>query len=197
MNTFTSATDLELEQYILELGFWRVYFKNRQLERFDFFELFKNELPEVIEEKLKELKPKVKHWAEVLLMADEKMKMYKKWFWRSMFKIWVYDEASSKFQKYYKELKRFYWLERRLNGDNFKTGMTPEEFKEKNPVWETIALYVPISPRGFAKCPFHSEKTASLKVYKDHWYCFGCNEYGDTISFLIKIHNLTFQEILN
>ena len=32
-------------------------------------------------------------------------------------------------------------------------------------------------------CPFHNEKTPSMKVYGDHAYCFGCNERADIYDF--------------
>lgn len=194
---FKPATDSELEQYIQELGFWKNALKDHSPEQCDYFDLFKNELPEIVEAKLQELKPIVKETAEVLLMAEKESKKIKHWFRKLLFKIWVYDVAHQSFQKVYKEQKRFYWLEKRLDGSNFKAGMTADEFKANNPIRETIERYMPINSRGFAKCPFHLEKTNSLKVYKDHWYCFGCNEGGDVISFLMHIHNLSFQEILN
>ena len=45
-------------------------------------------------------------------------------------------------------------------------------------------------------CPFHDEKTPSFNVNPDRgsYYCFGCQEGGDAISFLMKIENLTFIE---
>lgn len=45
---------------------------------------------------------------------------------------------------------------------------------------------------GFTKCPFHHEKTASLKVWVDEnrWYCFGCNERGDVIDLYMKLNNV-------
>lgn len=27
-------------------------------------------------------------------------------------------------------------------------------------------------------CPFHDDKTASLAVYSDHYYCYGCSKHG-------------------
>ena len=45
-------------------------------------------------------------------------------------------------------------------------------------------------------CPFHGEKTPSFHVNPDKgtYYCFGCQEGGDSFSFLIKVENLTFAE---
>ena len=43
-------------------------------------------------------------------------------------------------------------------------------------------------------CPFHNEKTASFKVDQNRglFYCFGCHEKGDTISFTMKKENIDF-----
>jgi DNA primase len=42
-------------------------------------------------------------------------------------------------------------------------------------------------------CPFHQEKTPSFTVSpdKDIFYCFGCHESGDVISFIAKIEKLS------
>lgn len=37
---------------------------------------------------------------------------------------------------------------------------------------------------GYICCPFHGEKTPSLKVHKSGWYCYGCHEGGDAIEFI-------------
>lgn|SRR3990167_11028656 len=195
---FTPATDAELNRYVSDIAYWRGLLRNKSPEKCDYFDLFKNELPEIVEAKLKELKSDVKVLADVLLMAEERMKVVTSWFWKAVFKIWVYDVASNRFQAAYKELKRFYWLERRLNGSTFNQRMTAEEFKEANSLRETIERYIPINAQGFAICPFHSEKSASFKVYKNRWHCFGaCSEGGDIISFLMRIHKISFKELLN
>jgi len=51
---------------------------------------------------------------------------------------------------------------------------------------------------GFISCPFHKEKTASLKAYKDNkkFKCFGCNENGSVIDFVSKLFNLNFGQTL-
>lgn len=48
--------------------------------------------------------------------------------------------------------------------------------------------------QGFAKCPFHSEKTGSLKVYKDnHAFCFGCHKRADAIDIAKVVWGLDFK----
>ncbi len=48
----------------------------------------------------------------------------------------------------------------------------------------------------WACCPLHNEKTPSCKVTGERWHCFGCNEGGDVISLVQKIHKLSFTEAL-
>ena len=50
--------------------------------------------------------------------------------------------------------------------------------------------------KGFACCPFHNEKTPSMKIYDKDYHCFGCGEHGDVITFVQKLFNLPFQETL-
>lgn len=47
-------------------------------------------------------------------------------------------------------------------------------------------------------CPLHSEKTPSCKVDPDRqtYYCFGCNEGGDVITFVQKHRGLSFKDAL-
>lgn len=55
---------------------------------------------------------------------------------------------------------------------------------------------VEINNRGFACCPFHLEKTPSMKVYPKEkgFHCFGCGASGDVIKFVQMYFNLSFQE---
>lgn len=43
---------------------------------------------------------------------------------------------------------------------------------------------------GMACCPFHDDKTPSLKVYEDHFYCFGCGATGDCTGFVANLFGL-------
>lgn len=48
----------------------------------------------------------------------------------------------------------------------------------------------------WAPCPFHQEKTASFHVddRKGFYYCFGCHEKGDAISFVQATENVGFMD---
>ena len=45
--------------------------------------------------------------------------------------------------------------------------------------------------QGVCPCPFHNEKTPSMKLYPDHYYCFGCHAHGDVIDLTAKMRNLS------
>jgi DNA primase len=47
-------------------------------------------------------------------------------------------------------------------------------------------------------CPFHSEKTPSFTVHepRQFFHCFGCDEKGDVISFLVKVEQRPFMDVL-
>jgi len=48
--------------------------------------------------------------------------------------------------------------------------------------------------KGFASCPFHTEKTPSLSIYKNRYKCFGCGASGSVIDFAMAYHGLTFKQ---
>jgi len=47
---------------------------------------------------------------------------------------------------------------------------------------------------GYICCPFHGEKTPSLKVHKSGWYCYGCHEGGDAIEFVRLFERCRFNQ---
>jgi hypothetical protein len=52
---------------------------------------------------------------------------------------------------------------------------------------------------GMMCCPFHKEKTPSLKVYynSNSWHCFGCGAGTSPLDFVMKKNNLDFKEAVN
>lgn len=61
-----------------------------------------------------------------------------------------------------------------------------------------IGNFLKFDHSGKAKCPFHNDKTPSLQRYKNNtWYCFGCGAGRDTIDFIMKRDNLSFNEAID
>lgn len=73
--------------------------------------------------------------------------------------------------------------------------MTKDEIKESYSMRYICEQYGLIPNRsGFIPCPFHREKTASMKIYEDSFHCFGCGDTGDIFDFTMKMDNLSFKE---
>ncbi len=73
------------------------------------------------------------------------------------------------------------------------------QLKQKNNIVSVIERYVRLEKKGrkfWGCCPFHSEKTPSFSVSEDEglFYCFGCKESGDVISFIMKYESCDFYE---
>jgi len=74
-----------------------------------------------------------------------------------------------------------------------------EEIRRRADIVSLIGEYVTLRKAGknfLGLCPFHREKTPSFTVSpeKQMFYCFGCSEGGDAVSFLMKLNQLTFPE---
>jgi DNA primase len=72
--------------------------------------------------------------------------------------------------------------------------------KERADIAEVVGDVVTLRPAGGGNfkglCPFHDEKSPSFSVRPSvgSFHCFGCQEGGDVISFMMKIDHLTFAE---
>lgn len=73
--------------------------------------------------------------------------------------------------------------------------MTVEEIKSIYTMREILQMYgIQTNSAGFIHCPFHREKTASMKVYKDSVYCYGCGLSADIFTFVQKMENCSFKD---
>ncbi len=76
-----------------------------------------------------------------------------------------------------------------------------DEIRSRLDILDVVQSRVVLKKRGanyWGCCPFHNEKTPSFCVspQKGIFKCFGCGEGGDAITFLMKINNESFTEVI-
>ena len=77
-----------------------------------------------------------------------------------------------------------------------------DDVRERTNIVDVVRRYVELKRAGTGSwkglCPFHAEKTPSFHVHEQRqfFHCFGCGEKGDVFSFLVKIEQRSFVEIL-
>ena len=49
---------------------------------------------------------------------------------------------------------------------------------------------LPIQQGSMIRCPFHADRTPSMKLNEDYFYCFGCGASGDVIALTAQLFNL-------
>ncbi|MFD9426123.1 MULTISPECIES: DNA primase [unclassified Streptomyces] len=82
----------------------------------------------------------------------------------------------------------------RINDDDVKA------VRDAVPIDSVVSEYLQLRNAGGGNlkglCPFHDEKSPSFQVSpsKGLFHCFGCQEGGDTLAFVMKIDHLTFSE---
>ncbi len=74
-----------------------------------------------------------------------------------------------------------------------------QQIRDRVDLVDLVGRFVTLKKAGRSYkglCPFHGEKTPSFNVNPDRqaYYCFGCQEGGNAITFLMKIENLSFPE---
>lgn len=72
-----------------------------------------------------------------------------------------------------------------------------DEIKQRLSMDEVVKRYgfTPKQPGNYICCPFHNEKTPSLKVYSQPgrgWMCFGCGKGGTVIDFVMNLYKIPF-----
>jgi DNA primase len=74
------------------------------------------------------------------------------------------------------------------------------EIRERATIDGVVGEYVSLRSAGGGSmkglCPFHDERSPSFHVTpaRGLWYCFGCGEGGDVISFIERIEHVSFAE---
>ncbi|MBZ4318055.1 DNA primase [Streptomyces huiliensis] len=84
----------------------------------------------------------------------------------------------------------------RINDDDVKA------VRDAVPIDAVVSEYLQLRNAGGGNlkglCPFHDEKSPSFHVSpaKGLYHCFGCQEGGDTVDFVMKIDHLSFTETI-
>ncbi|MBL1098299.1 DNA primase [Streptomyces coffeae] len=84
----------------------------------------------------------------------------------------------------------------RINDDDVRA------VRDAVPIDAVVSEYLQLRSAGGGNlkglCPFHDEKSPSFQVSpsKGLYYCFGCQEGGDTVDFVMKIDHLSFAETI-
>jgi DNA primase len=77
-----------------------------------------------------------------------------------------------------------------------------DDVRDRTNIVDIVRRYVELKRAGTGSwkglCPFHAEKTPSFNVHeqRQYFHCFGCGEKGDVFSFLVKIEQRSFIEVL-
>ena len=75
-----------------------------------------------------------------------------------------------------------------------------DEIKNSISMIDVVNKYgIEVFSKNFVLCPFHNEKTPSMKIYDDTkgFYCFGCGASGDIFTFTQRYFNINFTQALS
>lgn len=72
--------------------------------------------------------------------------------------------------------------------------MAAQVIRDQVTMDQILSLYGYRPKHGFICCPFHGEKTPSLKIYAKTggWHCYGCERGGSVIDFVMEHENCNF-----
>lgn len=70
--------------------------------------------------------------------------------------------------------------------DTVKAAVTPRMAAER--------YGLPIQQGSMTRCPFHADRTPSMKLNEVYFYCFGCGASGDVIDLAAKLFGLSGYE---
>lgn len=66
------------------------------------------------------------------------------------------------------------------------------EIKNAVSVPEAARYYgIEVKGSNMCRCPFHHDRRPSMKLYPDHYHCFGCSVHGDVIDLVARLFGLT------
>lgn len=180
-------------------------------------EVWKKSLPkltnkewlEVFPEAIEIIPEKIKEWTE--LRNDLKKRLKDKlisvkkasqnefdyWFWREWFKSTILEKIVEA-EKHISRLKDLL-PKSKIKPPTNKLDKSEIDKARNIPIVNVVTRDSDLVKRGknyFAICPFHKEKTPSFCIYPEsnRFVCYGCNQKGDVIDYIMLTNNLNFRE---
>ena len=166
--------------------------------RLSFFD-FMDSVPEAKTAAIRELKRQIKEDRDSIDTLEDNQKKMKgvvaqnapyedHWFWHELI------EALTDTKPLQRRMTRNEYRLRFLQFPEQKStnGVTQQDIEMAKSV--PITQFIEVNRSGFTRCMFHNEKTASFHYNRQNnrWTCFGCNEFGDVIDLIMRIHNHSF-----
>ena len=154
-----------------------------------FLEECNDGLVKVFENKIEEFRDNIKR------LSRKDLKKRKGWDWIILPEI----------DRYQKEIRKFKWHIKRIityNQEKLnRKRIDVDDLLARIDIVNFIGDYVELNRYGHeyrGLCPLHDEKTPSFFVNREKrvWHCFGCEESGNVISFLMKINNYDFKNAI-
>jgi hypothetical protein len=158
----------------------------------------KEEIKKISLEKIAELNFRLHEIADEFSRQEAKL-IFSKLPWNLNLPYLV---AKFRFKKEKFYIKKWidYWM--RLGGISAKTNKIKNKLPSRLDIGEAKNYPIEDLYQGELRqvggrlqglCPFHEEKTPSFFIFPDnHFYCFGCQEHGSAIDFLMKTKNIDF-----
>ena len=165
-------------------------------ELLEIFPEAKTIIPALIKDYSKQRKELVKAIAEEyshIMMNPDEMFRY---FWTSWLKLtkvqdlWVIDKNIDRLQRF---------LQPVVNEPKQSNRITDNQIEDARAIPIESLLNQEFRRSGsnlVGRCSFHDENTPSFYIYvqENRGWCFGCNNGGDTIDIVMRLHDLNFRD---
>lgn len=113
---------------------------------------------------------------------------------------WEYNLGRIEYQKHLDRLQQWY-RNIKYGVPKIKTQEVPKENIDKlarSKLYPMDSL-LSFTNAGFTCCPFHNEKSPSMKWYRDKntVHCFGCGKNADVVDVYMQLNNVSFLDAVD
>lgn len=128
-------------------------------------------------------------------IASAECDQFSKWFYRE----WIKVNEVCKLLEIERNIARLKYIAYPLKHRKSNSRIDKRQIQEALAVPIEKLIDIPLRKSGkklTGLCPFHSEKRTSFFIYPEtnSFYCFGCNQGGNSIHFVRLLYNSSFPE---